>query len=264
MWISTRIELDALLLVEEALVGRDARLRLRLTGLRARPHPLELALQRAPAGGRLLLLGGEARLLLLEPRRVVALEGDPAAAIELEDPAGHVVEEVAVVRDRDHGAPVLGQEALEPRDGLGVEVVRRLVEQQQVGGGEEEPAERHAPPLAARERSDVLIAGRAAKRVHRRVERLVEAPRVVAVDLLLEPPLLLEQGVEVGIRLGELRRDHVEAVEQVAQRTHPVLDVAAHVPGRVELGLLREKADRCPGRELRDARGGLVEPRHDA
>ena len=168
------------------------------------------------------------------------------------------------MRDRDHGAPVLGQEALEPRDRLGVEVVRRLVEQQQIGGGEEEPAERDAPPLAARERSDVLVAGRAAKRVHCRVERLVEAPRVMAVDLLLESALLHEQRVEVGIRLGELRRDHVEAVEQIAQRPYPVLDVPAHVLARVQLGLLREKADGRPGRELCDARGGLVEAGHDA
>src|SRR3712207_8102596 len=40
-------------------------------------------------------------------------------------------------------------------DRLGVEVVRRLVEEKEVGRGEEQPAERHAPPLAARERRHV-------------------------------------------------------------------------------------------------------------
>ena len=79
-----------------------------------------------------LLLQREPLLLLLEPRRVVALPGNAAAAIELENPAGDVVEEVAIVRDGDDGARVLLQEALEPRDRLGVEVVGRLVEQQQV------------------------------------------------------------------------------------------------------------------------------------
>ena len=57
----------------------------------------------------------------------------PAAAIELEDPAGHVVEEVTVVGDGDDRAGVVLEEALEPRDRLGVEVVGGLVEQQQVG-----------------------------------------------------------------------------------------------------------------------------------
>ena len=78
--------------------------------------------------------------------------GMPLAAVELEDPAGDVVEEVAVVGDGDDGALVLLEEALEPRDRLGVEVVRRLVEQQQVGRGEQQPAERDAPALAAGER----------------------------------------------------------------------------------------------------------------
>ena len=76
----------------------------------------------------------------------------PCAAIELENPAGDVVEEVAIVRDRDDGARVVLEEPLEPRDRLGVEVVGRLVEQQQVGRLQQQPAERHAAPLAARQR----------------------------------------------------------------------------------------------------------------
>ena len=51
--------------------------------------------------------------------------------------------------DGHDGALVLLEVALEPADGLGVEVVRRLVEQQQVGRGEQQPAERDAAALAA-------------------------------------------------------------------------------------------------------------------
>ena len=76
----------------------------------------------------------------------------PAPAVELEDPAGHVVEEVAVVGDGDDRAGVLLQRPLQPGHRLGVEVVRRLVEQQQVGLGEEQPAEGDPAPLAARQR----------------------------------------------------------------------------------------------------------------
>ena len=145
---------------------------------------------------------------------------------------------------------VLGEEALEPRHGLGVEVVRRLVEEQQVGRGEEQPAERDAAPLAARERRHVAVAVGQPQRVHRAVERGVELPGVVAVDLLLHRRLLGEQRVEVGVGLGEGGGDRVEAVEQVAQRADAVLDVAAHVLGGVELRLLLEQADGRAGREL--------------
>jgi hypothetical protein len=70
--------------------------------------------------------------------RVVALVGDAAAAVEFEDPAGGVVEEVTVVGDRDHGAGEVLEEALEPAHRLGVEVVGRLVEQQHVGLGQQQ------------------------------------------------------------------------------------------------------------------------------
>jgi len=51
------------------------------------------------------------------------------AAIEFENPAGHVVKEVAVVRDGDDRAFVLLKMLFKPLHGLGIEMVRRLVEQ---------------------------------------------------------------------------------------------------------------------------------------
>ena len=55
------------------------------------------------------------------------------AAIQFEDPLGDIVEEVAIVRDRHDGGRILLEIFFEPRDGLGVQVVSRLVEQQHVG-----------------------------------------------------------------------------------------------------------------------------------
>src|SRR5208282_2958583 len=99
---------------EERLIRADARLALGLTRARRLADPLELAGELALAGGFLLLLEREALLLLLEPGGVIALERDAASAVELEDPAGGIVEEVAVMGDRDHGAVILGEKALEP------------------------------------------------------------------------------------------------------------------------------------------------------
>ena len=165
--------------------------------------------------------------------------------------------------DRDHGALVGLEVPLEPGDRLGVEMVRRLVEEQQVGRREQEPAERDAASLAAGERRHVAVALRQAQRVHRAIELLLEAPGVGAVDPVLHLRLLREERVEVGIGLGERGRDRVEAVEQVAELADAVLDVAAHVLRLVELRLLLEEADRRLRIELGDPRRRLLEPGHD-
>ena len=117
----------------ELLEAREARLRFRAPRAGIRANPLELGLDRALPRDFLLFLEREALVLLLEPRAVVALPRNAVAAIELEDPARDVVEEIAVVRDRDDRARKFLEETLEPRDGLGVQMVRRLVEQQHVG-----------------------------------------------------------------------------------------------------------------------------------
>ena len=263
MWISTRSSLTFRSSREQPLVRAEPRLRLRVPRDRRGAHPLELGLERTLAGRLLLLLGREPRLLLLEPTGVVALVRDPAAAVELEDPAGDVVEEVPVVSDGDDGARVLGEEPLEPGDRLGVEMVRRLVQEQQVRRGQEQPAQSDAPPLASGEGCDVAVALGHPKRVHRAVELGVERPRVAPVDLLLHLGLLGEQRVVVGVWLGELRRDRVEAVEQVTERPHAVLDVAANVLGGIEVRLLRQEADRRAGRELGATARRLLDAGHD-
>src|SRR4029077_18198 len=84
-------------LPQQLLVGGDAGLALRLPRARRHADPLQLALQGALARRLGLLLEREALLLLLEPGGVVALPGDARAPVQLQDPAGHVVQEVAVV-----------------------------------------------------------------------------------------------------------------------------------------------------------------------
>jgi len=51
-------------------------------------------------------------------------------AVEFEDPAGDLVEEIAVMRHRDDGAGIVLEEPLQPGDRFGVQMVGRLVEQQ--------------------------------------------------------------------------------------------------------------------------------------
>ena len=218
------VELDVALFGDQLLVAGQARLGLRAFALGVGAHPFELGGDRALAALFRALFLGHARLLLLEPARVVALVGDALAAVELEDPAGDVVEEVAVVRDGDDRALVLGQVLLQPRDRLGVEVVGGLVQQQQVGRAQQQAAQRHAAALAAGERAHVRVGRRQAQRVHRVFELRVEVPRVGRFDLGLDPAELL--GRLIGVVGGQL----VEAVEQRLRLGDAVLDVALARP----------------------------------
>ena len=149
------------------------------------------------------------------------------------------------MRDRDDRALVVLEEALEPRDRLGVEMVRRLVEQQQVGRLQQQPAQRDAAALAARQLGDVGVARRQAQRVHREVEARVEVPRVGGFDLVLDLGLLVDDLVHLLGRqvLAELRIQLVVAGQERLDLGDPFLDVPEHGLRRIELRLLVEKPD---------------------
>ena len=114
--------------------------------------------KRSSAGDLGLLLldraaeGELARRLLLAPGVPGALEVARAAALELEHRGADRLEEPAVVRDEHDGGVERLQVRLEPLERGDVEVVRRLVEQQQVGVARERAGERRAGELAAGER----------------------------------------------------------------------------------------------------------------
>src|ERR1700676_3538202 len=75
----------------ERLIGRDPRLTLCLARPPARPDPLQSPHERAPARALGLALAQEARLVLCEPARIIALDRNAAAAVEFWDPSRHHV-----------------------------------------------------------------------------------------------------------------------------------------------------------------------------
>src|SRR5207244_13054838 len=121
-----------------------------------------------PEDGLALFLRALARLALFflgfQIRGVIALVDADPALVDLARDLRDVVEEVAVVRHEHDRARVSGEELLEPADRLRVEVVRRLVEEEEVRVLHEHPAESDAALLAAREVLDLRVAGRAAER----------------------------------------------------------------------------------------------------
>ena len=144
-------------------------------------------------------------------------------------------------------------------------MVRRLVEQQQVGrrsSSRQSATRRRSPP--DRDVTSRVAVGQP-QRVHRDGRAARRAPRRRARSIWSWTRRLLgEQRVEVGVRLGELRRDRVEPVEQVAQ-------LAARRPRRSRgrssrrrgRGSCSRKPDGRIRRELGDARRGLLLARHD-
>src|SRR5437773_858891 len=251
---------------KEALVRLDACFALRLPRARRRLDPLELAREGSLPRRLLLLFVRQPLALLVQPRAVVALVRDASALVELEDPAGGVVEEVAVVRHRDDTAVVAGQRPLQPCDRVRVEMVRGLVEQQQIGVRQQQTAKRDATALAARERFGVLLARRQTERIHRVVDLAVEIPETLRLDLVLR---LLEVRVQlvhfvIRKRLAELRRQLFVPLQDRPPVRDAFLDVAPHVLGGVELGLLGEQAGAVALRDARVADVLLVDTRHDA
>src|SRR5690606_24992650 len=108
-------------------------LRLGLATLGAGANPFEFVLEALGELRVLLALDVEAFGLLLQVGRVVALVADETTTVDLGDPFRDVVEEVPVVGDRDDRALVRLEVLLEPEHALGVEVVRGLVEEQEIG-----------------------------------------------------------------------------------------------------------------------------------
>ncbi len=207
------LRLVALLVFDriQFLETRQTRLRLGLARLGILPHPFQFLLHGLDAADFLLGLGFQPRLLLLQPAGVVALPRNAVAAVEFENPLGGVVEEIAIVRHRHHGAGVAHQELLQPVDRLGVEVVGRLVEQQHVGIGQQQLAQRDTALFAARQIADHRVPRRQSQRVggdfHLRVE--VGAG---GGENRLAARLLLGQLVEIGIGLGIGGVDFIEPV----------------------------------------------------
>jgi hypothetical protein len=246
---------------EEGLVSPTAR------SSRAPPAAPSAPLGPAGASGAwptLLLLDREALLLLLDSSAKF-LPRDAVAAVELENPAGHVVQEVAVVRDGHDGARIFREMALEPRDGLGVQMIGGLVQEEQVRPLEENLAERHPPTLAARDLRDVRVAGREAQRVHRDLELVVELPGVGGLDRVLHPLVLGHQLLALYRRevLGHLFVQLVEALQERSRLRDRLFDVAEHVLGGIQPRVLRKKAHRGSiGREG-FAREVLLDAGHD-
>ena len=134
---------------DQRVGGLDPELRLGRARRRPAPQPRELLADQLLAAllarrGLALALGAREHV-----RRVAALVLVHVAVGDLPRVRAHGVQEPAIVGDDEHRAAARGEVAREPVHALDVEVVRGLVEQQQLGVAEQRLGQRDPAPLAA-------------------------------------------------------------------------------------------------------------------
>ena len=223
---------------EQVLVALVARLGFGLPRPRRGRDPFLLARERALARLFLAAFLLQPLLLLHEPGRIVALVGNAAAAVELEDPAGDVVEEVAVVGDDQDRARIVAQMAFEPahrsrrRDGWSARRAAAGRAARAAAGTAPRGAARR--PRACRRRR--RPAGSAARPSPGRPGNRGPTGSWLSISSCSLRHL-------VGGLVGVVGGDLVVAVEQRLLGGDALHDVLAHGLVAIELRLLRQVAD---------------------
>ena len=162
---------------------------------------------------------------------VVSRIGIERTALQLDDTRGDAVEKVAVVRDEEAGAGIAAQEILQPLDALRIEVVRRLVEDEQFRLRDERAAECDAALFPAAQRTDDAIRRGRVEILQEALQPRVEVPSVVPLDLIEQ----IRAAMRVAGRVLVFG-DDVENVLRAAE------DVRLHGRVQIEIERLRQEA----------------------
>jgi hypothetical protein len=114
-----------------------------------------------------LLALGQFLSFLFEPARIVPPPGNPMATFQFQNPTGNIIEKVAVMGHGDNCSLILLQMTFKPGNRLSIEMVGRLIEQEDVGLLQEQTAKRHPAPLTTRQYRYRGVSRWAAQRIHR-------------------------------------------------------------------------------------------------
>ena len=142
----------------------------------------------------------------------------------------------------EHERPVVAlQELLQPLDGGEVEVVRRLVQEEQVGLRGEDAGELDAHAPAPGEREERLVEG--IRRKAQPAERDLDARFHVVAAQMLEPLLKLAVAAHL-LGVGEVVRERRHFALDLAQTRDAAQGVVEkRLVGRLGLGVLAREAD---------------------
>ncbi len=223
---------------------------------------LRLALHRVRLGFGVLLGPQVAFHALAVVGRVVAAEHREAAIPELPDAGHRRVQEGTVVRGDEQRPGAPPKVLLQPLDGVDVEVVRGLVQQQQVRVRYHQASEGGAGLLAARERrrrTQPLVAGEA-EAGERLVHTLVERVAAKDVEAMLEVRVPVAPGMAPVFEVLELHGHLLEVRGAVPDRGPQVRGGHERL---VEVRLLAQQAEGQVSAARDRPTVGLVAPGHD-
>ncbi len=161
---ATALDVDADLALLDLLRGFflqfveriDAGLGLGAAGFGHAPDPFQLAAQQLAGFFQFGAFGLVASGFFLQEVAVVARILVQATAIQFDDGIAHSFEKIAVVGDHEDGAIGAGQVLFEPFDHVEIEVVGRLVEDEQLGLLDEQACQGQPFALTARQGAEWL------------------------------------------------------------------------------------------------------------
>jgi hypothetical protein len=200
------------------------------------------------------LLAGARRRLLDHRLRVTAADEGDGAVVDVQGVAGDVVQEALVVGDDHRAAGVVGEKLLEPADGQDVEVVGRLVEQQDVDAADQDLRQQHPQLEPARQRAQrrVVDGGGDPQPLQHRGGPPLQRVAVVRGDLILEVRHPGGFGVVAAFGdaslFGERVPDHRVAAHREVEDDRAVVEEAI-LPQHADARALDQR-DRALGRLL--------------
>ena len=124
-------------------------------------------------------------IFLAKEHRVVSRPRRQAAAVELDDARRDALEKHTIVRHEYDGAGVVDQKALEPHHRFDVEMIGRLVQQQQIGLGDQRAGQQD-PALPAAGQCVHNHVGRKIEPLQHGLDALFHAPAVALLELVLQ------------------------------------------------------------------------------
>ena len=174
------------ILIQQFVVRVQTGLSFCLTGFGSHAHPIQLAFQGLAAFACHFLFHLHTFGLLFQPAGVISLPGNSFATVQFQNPSGYVVQEVTVVGYGNHRTFILLQMLFQPVDTFRVQVVGRLVQQQDIRLLQQQAAQGHTAALTSREVLHRLVFGRTAQRIHGAFQLAVQIPCVRSVNDVLQ------------------------------------------------------------------------------
>ncbi len=116
------------------------------------------------------------------------------------------------MRNSQHRTRIVVQEVFEPEYRLSIQVVGRLVEQQQIRSLKQQAAECYAATLTARKHVNRHVRIGQLQRVHSLAKLGINIPAIGSINLVLQARHLGHQCIHVAVRVAHLFADFIESI----------------------------------------------------